>query len=975
MRVYLIIILIIRSIYIFGQQPNFQYFDDTNGLLDFEQYSLLEDNQKYIWIAGNSGIFKYNGSSFKTFRSENQINRALTNLRCDKFERVWCHDFSGNIYFVENNKLQLFQLWDKAFSTTFPIFEISDNKLWVIYDEGVNCYSIPKKMSDFKLLKSIKVPNSRSAHFFMGKLFISSSNNIISINNNLKITSYQIQGKHHNDFLKAWSSYYILDNALYLLSRQEKTLYKFNGNEFIKQAQFDFLPDIITCKNINNNIWILTRSGAYCFDRNYQLKKILFKNIPVSDILKDYENNYWFSTLTKGVFLVPNLNSIIYNGHNQQGFTKLVKHQGKLIAGGTDGNLYELIKDSLTAITNEKNSKEISFLKSAEKDLFFGNINFCKLTATGSVINLGINPPFKQLNLINENTALVADPSGLYYYSFNNWKDPDENIPKWAESLIINLQITRDNKIIRTNKSLLSERTNKFFANDKFILTASKNGTYLITSKQKILQNIDNKPIYSNDFTHNDSCVFVATSGLGVLMFKNLKWEKLNDLNTKIHNLYIQKIKLVNNEIWLATDEGIIKYNLHTKQHAHYGREEGLITNKINDLCDFNNKMFVATSKGLMTFPLTDIVRSRINPPVILSSVVCDGDTMSFANNLIKTEPNSRIISFQFDILAYNSPESYVLRYKRENSDFIDLSKQNYQIVLNQLNPGNNILLVELFDKQQNKIVYSKQFIIYVSYAFYQTWYFKAFSIIMVISIVSLFIKKRIKTINQKNKELIEKEKLLTELKQSMLTSIKAQMNPHFIFNALNTIQSYVLKNDKMQANFYLGKFSDLIRKILQMSNKESVSLREEIEALELYLELENMRLNNELKFSIQNNEIIDLLSKKIPSMIIQPYVENAIKHGLLHKKENKCLEINFHPFDNNLKVTIIDNGIGREAAEKIKHRNPVLHQSFSSDANKKRLELLNAQNKHLIAVNYDDLYDSNLHPIGTKVTIHIPLS
>ena len=240
---------------------------------------------------------------------------------------------------------------------------------------------------------------------------------------------------------------------------------------------------------------------------------------------------------------------------------------------------------------------------------------------------------------------------------------------------------------------------------------------------------------------------------------------------------------------------------------------------------------------------------------------------------------------------------------------------------------------------------------------------------------VSLFIKKRIKTINQKNKELIEKEKLLTELKQSMLTSIKAQMNPHFIFNALNTIQSYVLKNDKMQANFYLGKFSDLIRKILQMSNKESVSLREEIEALELYLELENMRLNNELKFSIQNNEIIDLLSKKIPSMIIQPYVENAIKHGLLHKKENKCLEINFHPFDNNLKVTIIDNGIGREAAEKIKHRNPVLHQSFSSDANKKRLELLNAQNKHLIAVNYDDLYDSNLHPIGTKVTIHIPLS
>ena len=135
------------------------------------------------------------------------------------------------------------------------------------------------------------------------------------------------------------------------------------------------------------------------------------------------------------------------------------------------------------------------------------------------------------------------------------------------------------------------------------------------------------------------------------------------------------------------------------------------------------------------------------------------------------------------------------------------------------------------------------------------------------------------------------------------------------------------------------------------------------------------MRFKNDFEYEIMTTNVDNSEIIEFPPMIIQPYVENAIKHGLLHKKENKCLDINFHPFDNNLKVTIIDNGIGREAAEKIKHRNPVLHQSFSSDANKKRLELLNAQNKHLIAVNYDDLYDSNLHPIGTKVTIHIPLS
>lgn len=160
------------------------------------------------------------------------------------------------------------------------------------------------------------------------------------------------------------------------------------------------------------------------------------------------------------------------------------------------------------------------------------------------------------------------------------------------------------------------------------------------------------------------------------------------------------------------------------------------------------------------------------------------------------------------------------------------------------------------------------------------------------------------------------------------------------------------------------------------MSNKDSVTIREETEALQLYLELENMRLNNELNFTINDEAIFDLLSKKIPSMIIQPYVENAIKHGLLHKKENKKLDIVFYKTDSHhLKITITDNGIGRQAAEQIKQRNPAYHQSFSSEANRKRLELLNAQNKHLIAVTYDDLRDSNLQPTGTRVTIHIPLT
>ena len=974
-RIFLIFFLALCAISN-AQTPNYLFFDDSNGLFDFEQYSLCQDKQKYVWIAGNSGVFKYNGVEFKSHQANLSSSRSLTNLRCDNYNRIWCHDFFGNIYIVVNGKLELFKLWNNKQSATFPVFEIFNDKLWVIYDEGINCYSIPRETSSFKLLKSIKIPNAKSARFFKEKLFFSSLNSVISIDSDFKITNHQIQGQHLTDFLKAWSSYFELNGDLYLLSRQEKTLYKFSGNKFEKYKQFNSLPDIITCKTVNQNVWVLTRSGAYCYDEKFNLNKLIFKYVPISDVLIDHENNYWFSTLTKGVFLVPNLNSSIYKTPSQQGFTKLMVHQNKLIAGSTDGNLYTLINDSLVVLTNFKNTKEVSFLSSIDNDLYFGNINFFKLNYRNEIINLGVNPPFKQVNKIDNNTLLVADPSGLYYYSFNNWKTDNQVFLEWTKEFTKDVPILVDNKVIRINKNLISERTNKFFVHDSFILASSKNGTYLVTKKGKQLQNIKGKIIYSNDFTYNDTCVFIATSSSGVLTYKKYKWQTFDSLNSKIHSVYIQKIKLVRDDIWLATDDGIIKYNLKSGYLTHFGKEAGLITYKINDLCNFNGKMFVASSKGLMTFPLADINQSRVNPPVILSSVVCDGDTILFSDTLVTIQPNSRIISFKFDVLAYNAPETFVLRYKREGSDFVYLNKQNYQVILNQLNPGDNKVLIELFDKQLNRTVYAKQFIVIMEFAFYQSWYFKFLLMVLFGLVIFLIIKRRMEIIKRKNKELIEKERILTELKQSMLTSIKAQMNPHFIFNALNTIQSYVLKNDKMQANFYLGKFSDLIRKILQMSSKDSVSVREEIEALELYLDLENMRLNKELKFSILDDEITDLLSKKIPSMIIQPYVENAIKHGLMHKKENKYLEIKFYKLTKqSLKVVITDNGIGRAAAEKIKQRNSAFHQSFSSEANKKRLELLNTQNSNTIGVTYEDLYDNMMLPIGTKVTIHIPIS
>lgn len=242
----------------------------------------------------------------------------------------------------------------------------------------------------------------------------------------------------------------------------------------------------------------------------------------------------------------------------------------------------------------------------------------------------------------------------------------------------------------------------------------------------------------------------------------------------------------------------------------------------------------------------------------------------------------------------------------------------------------------------------------------------------MLFGITFSVFKYRIKNIEQKNKLLNEKIKIEKELHQSTLASIKSQMNPHFIFNALNTIQSYIYLNDKKAASNYLVNFSELTRHILEMSSKDKISLQEEIRALELYLNLEKMRFEDDFSFELT---LLNITSEQImiPSMLIQPYVENAVKHGLLHKKGMKILKITFKEEANNLIVTVYDNGIGIEKSKEINAQRHKQHHSFATNANQKRFELLNKNSTGNIGVAVNNLKNDNSHSLGTEIQLTIP--
>lgn len=204
--------------------------------------------------------------------------------------------------------------------------------------------------------------------------------------------------------------------------------------------------------------------------------------------------------------------------------------------------------------------------------------------------------------------------------------------------------------------------------------------------------------------------------------------------------------------------------------------------------------------------------------------------------------------------------------------------------------------------------------------------------------------------------------------------NLRQQMNPHFIFNTLNSIQYYVFQNDKIASNNYMSKFALLIRKTLENSRHTAIPIKEELDALRLYLELEALRFKEKFNWSILVDEEIDTLSYKIPTMLIQPYVENAITHGLMNKEEKGHLEVKLEQKGEVIFCTIEDDGIGRERAKELQKEKNNNHISMGTSITENRLRLVHEVYGKTMKVKYTDLTDAEGKAAGTRVEINIPV-
>ncbi|MFD0796044.1 tetratricopeptide repeat protein [Maribacter chungangensis] len=241
---------------------------------------------------------------------------------------------------------------------------------------------------------------------------------------------------------------------------------------------------------------------------------------------------------------------------------------------------------------------------------------------------------------------------------------------------------------------------------------------------------------------------------------------------------------------------------------------------------------------------------------------------------------------------------------------------------------------------------------------------------LLLIGVLSLILLTGILYILYRQYQLSNEKKMLT-LEQTMLRS---QMNPHFLFNSLNSIKLYIINNEKKNAVHYLNKFSKLVRKILEASSQREIPLAEELETVELYMNIENIRFSNEINFKINVHEAIDAHTVKIPSLILQPFLENALWHGLSSKEGEKRIILDVTPGEDGfINIAITDNGVGRDMAEKIKEGKVLKRKSIGIDITKERLANFSKDYQNSFHVEIIDIYDDSNSPAGTKILLHIP--
>lgn len=995
MRIFLSFLVLFSFSHCQSQELYHRILNADNGLPSNKVHTVFEDSKGYMWFGTENGVCRWDSKNFVTYTIKDGLpNNEVLYILEDSKGRIWFSTFSNELCYLQNDTI-----FNRKNDQRLEKISIDKGGKLCEHKGEIYFFSYPNsllKKIDLKTLEyrgtNIKTISTGNPDIFFYQ------DKFISINNTSEtITLSNIIYDSTFFHFANWIFYLDKPDKVRIIDKNYNTYYSMKIDSIFRfLIQHSRGPQYYSDVLLTNNLLGYKMKSVDIFNmietkfKPFPLKPNKDLNIQYSD--KFSSDLRQFYEYDNDIILI-NKKNLQCKRHQSLLFDSELNHSKTL-----NKKLLIITQDNVLLLSNlnvQNNNAKVDKVGSLYK-LFFGDNNLNVLYNSGKVMNIatGITRDYNTKSKLYN--IEYGDKKKLFLISYKQ---------------IINLQ---NRKSFFEFTSDYSQRFKGLSYSDKHLLYTinnSSNGLYIQDLNQKATK-ISNLNTYTSFIDSRDRIWIGTVNKLYVAktFLPKVEGEKEIKLN-KDFDIFCSEIKEdANGNLFFTTNDGIYvldkndkKYHIYDKNYlssnecvtlkldsqnqsffvaTRYGvnqirykllnnrlqfsvankffKEDGLTSNEIKDILIQGDSLWVASAKGLDLISNKNYRPDSIKIPVHYNKIFIN-DSLWRLDTFYQLNHDQNNLKIDYSAIYYQRRERLDIRYRLiKDGDTSSGSIESSVLQLFSLASGNYTLQLYAYDRDYPYIHSDYKILRFqVSPPYYKTWWFYLLILLTALCILGALMWYR-------NRNKLEQIKLISELNKYKLHGLQNQMNPHFVFNSMSTIQDLILTEQNVDALDFISDFSHLMRTMLQNSRNETISLRQEINFLKRYIELEQIRYTQtfDYKFEteIPEDELNDIY---IPTMMIQPIVENAIKHGVSNLKERKGLvTINFalDSEETFLTVKIVDNGLGQSMSSKSK--------SHSSTAIKIIQERLNIYTKNERRGEYKMTHSSD----GTVANLKLPL-
>ncbi len=966
----------------FSQPFNLVTYREADGLPSGYIEHAFEDSRGYLWLSTFGGLSRFDGKNFVNYG----IKEGLPSNLLDGC----AEDSRGRLWIVTRKGISMF---DGKHFTNYPHSSDPNKTTYYAYIQSEKDGDVHISIED-KLFKTSgnklepEAPEPGFKDSMIGRqTMLAGGMKVIAMRKNLYIiypdgTKKVYTGLTASHLRVCFSEKQ--SNSFYVLGTTG--VYRWENDALTRISSFTFNRSILTAffEDRQKRLWIAAESEPVRIFNTVTGVEDSIKNLPilVTNFFQDKQGTIWISTF-RG--LVKVTESFITHFDQSNGLPyDDIRASGKADSAVIymnvnfikDGSISEYNPAAKKILASEKSLSNVSAVVKA------GDGSSYIFTYTGKVFQYS-----------NKTFAEQTEKTGRIFISCAAF-DKKNN-----EQLLAG-----DNTIYRMSKGMITPATDLIIRGKPFRdlngMKADVYGNIWINDGGDPLLKTDTgfinfKPALQlpsdadGEMAYSDEtgCWF-KTAGYGIIhVSRNKQGNYVKDFSIDkkdglINDNVLSIIRDNNNYLWVATSGGLCYINLNGSHASGYtvhavNADEGMDVPNWNLAYlekDLSGNIWLGVGNGIYKLEISRLKTGSLPPAVHITDIILAGKKYNLEN--VKSDSNYFLppqqatfnydqnnISFSFKGINLKTgvvKYSYIL--ENQDKEWTPYSGAE-NISYNNLQPGSYTFRVKAVNDYGIESIAPATFGFVIHPPFWQTWWFRLLAAAACIFVIYIFVKRRDKNTAQKNA-------LQLQMSELRLQAVQSQMNPHFIFNALNSIQNFIVQNNRIEAARYLSRFSKLIRRILDNSHHQFLKLEDVTETLKMYVELEAFRFNKEFTYSFHIDDSDErMYDVELPPMLLQPFVENAILHGLMPKEGEKHLKIDIFIKDNLLHCIIEDNGVGRTVKQNTGHI------SRGEKLTRGMLESLKIGRDTEAAIVYEDLKDEAGNPTGTRVAITIPVT